>query len=507
MPSMDWGADWGTNTMEIINDVREEYGITNLNVSGSGFSKGGFAGVEIVAENIKQNPNIEPQMVFLVDDYSDVQYVPQRVFTEERMELFKQNNTVFFAFDPEWKQEGHGVERYEELTKQGLKIVRVVCDNGDHIQINKNFLQNGVYNYTSGGLLPNEGYTYQTYVYNEKTGQYEWITLDYETVSSIDNLYAFYGQNNIETTKTKEELLNLENLVLRSEDKVLEKHLNSIRTSIKSTSLLSSANMSGFGSTTKMPSQVPEVVDRFVNSTIDLLSKLASETEQFARIGESINEMNFNLERKVIEIEEFDFDEYVREDAIRKEKEEQNKEIKTTITSEVEETVENDATEEKNESSNKKNNHESTSSAPSKNHSSSNSNQTDNQPSTAPQINEPPQQEIEPSPALKEFPKYEMILSDKNKLVFEHESGYKLVLHKENDIITGVEHYYDLQTEVNAIEMYDKIKLTYQNNEYFKTAIQDGQYIKIIFKNEIYKNLSLNDINTLYSNLEGYSKI
>ena len=54
MPSMDWGADWGKNTMGIINSVREEYGITNLNVSGSGFSKGGFGGFDIVAENIIQ---------------------------------------------------------------------------------------------------------------------------------------------------------------------------------------------------------------------------------------------------------------------------------------------------------------------------------------------------------------------------------------------------------------------------------------------------------------------
>ena len=66
MTIVDWKADLGTITMNIVNEVKQEYGITSTTVTPSGFSLGGFAGYNTAAEYIRQNPDCEPQTVFLI---------------------------------------------------------------------------------------------------------------------------------------------------------------------------------------------------------------------------------------------------------------------------------------------------------------------------------------------------------------------------------------------------------------------------------------------------------
>lgn len=511
MPEMSWSANWGEKTMDIVNSVKEEYGITNNNVSSSGFSMGGFAGYVTVAENLKQNgaSNLSPQVVYYIDDYSNKTYYNYKTaLTDEAIDLFKENGTIFFAYEGDNKW--NGSDATDAYAAAGLNVIRVQCEDGGHMAIKNNFFKNQVYEYMAGGTLPQEGYKYQQYIYDEESGKWNWVDIDYESVATLENLYGYLGLESVNSLSKIEKLMNLEDLVLKSDDKVLESYLNGIRSSIKSTKMLSSSSIGGFSSTTMMPSGVPKVVTTYMSATVNLLTKLANETNQFARIGESINETNFNLERKVEEIEEpIELEEM--EEASKKDE-------TTTITivpivpEKQESTEEKESPEEqviKEETNNKEpiveddtaSNKTPTYSRPTSSNSSNGSSQNTSNPTTETKT------EIEPSEALQEFPEYANVISDDNKFVFQNDQGYKLVIHKDGNIINGVEHYYDFGSQENALNTIESIKTAYKGNEYLEQIIQDGQYIKVIFTSDVYKNYDINTIVNLYENLEGYKKI
>lgn len=292
MPSMDWGADWGKNTMGIINSVREEYGITNLNVSGSGFSKGGFGGFDIVAENIKQNKNLDPQIVFFIDDYSSTYYMANHKMTAENIKAFTENNTVFFCYDPPWKS----TDNYQAYIDAGINIVRVEPKNFDHIAINANFFRDQIYDYMAGGALPAEGYTYK--FYNRDTGQ--WEVIDYDNVSTVDKLYSFYGSSNL-----KSAIARLSNLCLYefgSDSSVIERYLSDIMSEIKSSSFLT-ANIEAFGgsSTTKVPSAIAGTVQSYFAKVSRNLESLSGLMNTIAKIDPTYQATDQKLANSVVE--------------------------------------------------------------------------------------------------------------------------------------------------------------------------------------------------------------
>ena len=100
LTTMPWSRDWGEETMNIVNEVKDQYGITNTNVSSGGFSMGGFAAYTNIAANLRQNPDADPQVGFFIDDYSAKTYnyygYKASLSDEETMNLFRENNTIFF---------------------------------------------------------------------------------------------------------------------------------------------------------------------------------------------------------------------------------------------------------------------------------------------------------------------------------------------------------------------------------------------------------------------------
>lgn len=286
MPTMDWGADWGKNTMEIINSVRAEYGITNLNVSGSGFSKGGFGGFDIVAENIRQNPDLDPQVVFFVDDYSSTYYMARNKLGNGKAELFAENNTVFFAYDPYWK----GTDKYQAYIDAGINVIRVEPANYDHVQINANFFKNGIYDYMAGEQLPADGYVYK--VYNKNTGS--WEEIEYSQIATVDKLYDFYGIDNLQTKINT--ILGLASYDIKSDNEVVAEYLNKILSCIKSSNFLTASLDSFAGSSdTNVPSQVPYCVRKHFISVAKMFTKLTSLMDTVASIDPSYQETDQNL--------------------------------------------------------------------------------------------------------------------------------------------------------------------------------------------------------------------
>lgn len=289
MPNMDWGDNWGENTMGIINSVREQYGITNLNVSGSGFSKGGFGGFDIVAENIRQNPDIDPQVVFFVDDYSSTYYMARNKLNNGKAELFAQNNTVFFAYDPYWKSP----DNYKTYIDAGINIVRVEPKDFEHIQINANFFKNGIYDYMAGGSLPADGYVYK--VYNKETGL--WEEIEYSKISTVDRLYDFYSIDTLQSKINK--LLGLTGYQIKSDSGVIEGYLNRIVGCIKNSKFLT-ASLNSFSGTsdTSVPSQVPACVRKYFINVAKVLNELTTLTDTVATIDpnyQAVDQQLFSL--------------------------------------------------------------------------------------------------------------------------------------------------------------------------------------------------------------------
>lgn len=193
-PSMNWNDDWGKNTMEIVNSVRSEYGIVNNNISGGGFSYGGDGGYRVVLENLKQQgpTNLDPQIVYLIDDYSNMTYKGYNTaLSSDDINYFKENNTLFFTY------ENKVSAATEAFAKAGLNIIKVKCDDGSHTGIRANFFRNGIYDYMAGDLLPLNGYTYQKAVVtvDPETGKQivRWENIDISSIDTKEKLYNYYG--------------------------------------------------------------------------------------------------------------------------------------------------------------------------------------------------------------------------------------------------------------------------------------------------------------------------
>ena len=150
---IDYKADMGNITMDLVNEVKQEFGVTSTNVSPSGFSLGGPVGYQIAAENIRRNPDCEPQTVFLIDAYGTYFYNPQIHLNDtETMDLFKENQTIFFAFDHSDKT----TDINTLYAKSGLNLITVKCIGQDHGKINTSFFSNGLYNYRADEKLPKD---------------------------------------------------------------------------------------------------------------------------------------------------------------------------------------------------------------------------------------------------------------------------------------------------------------------------------------------------------------
>lgn len=484
---IDYKADIGKLTMDIVNEVKDEYGVSSTIVSPSGFSLGGPVGLKVAAENIRRNPDCEPQTVFFVDGYGTYFYNPKLHLNDtDTMNLFKENNTVFFAFDhPDKKTNVNTL--YAEA---GLNFIMVKCVGQGHGEINSSFFANGLYDYRANERLPKDGYVYS--IYNKEKGA--WEEIPYEKVETLANIYELFGieyNGNIEHKYTIEEMANLEDLDVRSSDSALATLLNGIRSAIRNSSIVNKGYASsGCSSTTLMPSQVPAVVSRYYEATVNSLSKLVNETEQFAKIGESIKDMDFNLEREARELNAIDITVATYGSVS----------VGDEVTTEENSTIPSNTTVYNgdgignltlsNSSSNLLNNEDLVS-----------SNSFDNVLNIGDFSNKVDVGISDRNP-IYDFIPYEEVFSDENRLVFKCDEGYKVVIHIENDSIVGIEHYYDLNN--NEGVTLDSITEYYHENKYLDEIIHEDNYVKVIFDVDMYQGSNLNDIKSLYVNDDKY---
>lgn len=98
------------------------------------------------------------------------------------------------------------------------------------------------------------------------------------------------------------------------------------------------------------------------------------------------------------------------------------------------------------------------------------------------------------------------LYSDKTKIVFDNNGYYKMVYYYEGDKITGIKHYYDLETEEKATEKLVKDKEDLKYNITIKSITQEGRYVIYTMAESEYKDLTVEKVKTDYSYLTEVTK-
>ena len=203
MPTMGsrYDENWASNTMDIVENIQSDYGIQNGNVTTCGFSNGGWGATRTTIENIQRNPDLEPQVLFLLDDYGINTKDPvTNMLGNGGKEAFTQNDTIIFSYVSKAGayESQEKARQYDAITDSGANLIKVVCDDGSHPGIKNNFFRNGLADYTNGNAsLPVEGYKYQKAVtsVDPTTGEKKvtWEDVNVNDINTREKLYNYFG--------------------------------------------------------------------------------------------------------------------------------------------------------------------------------------------------------------------------------------------------------------------------------------------------------------------------
>lgn len=487
------------NSMNLYNHMVNTFGLNDENRMTVSFSGGTCYAINETVDMIKQNPDADPPVSIILDGYIPSDYM----LSNGTSETLKNGDAVILAFGrPGGYQYYSQYQKFARYSGVNMILFKDTSEYGwSHSGVNASFMEGGLLEYVEGrGELPDR---YEIQIFDPKVGDF--VTLDRSQVATLEDVYDLFGLEYPGSTQeykyTLEELSKLDDLELRSEDKALEQYLNSIRSAIRSSSV-SALNCGGFASSTMMPSQVPAVINRYLQSTTNYLSKLANETEQFAKIGESIKEMDFNLERVARQIDDVDIVQTIYAgDTFNKEE--------STTSNATESPVNLDAV--NSQTSNQPTNTDTTNTQGNSYQNSwqgvSPGYQYTGGGTTSNMKDDTTNNIIDDIELNDKFPDYNELITDNDKIVFESEDGYKVVIHKDADNIVGFEHYYSFNSEAEATAAMEKIKYLYQDNEYFDSITQSGRYIKVLFKSDVYEDWTMNSVEELYKDFDGFMKV
>ena len=130
----------------------------------------------------------------------------------------------------------------------------------------------------------------------------------------------------------------------------------------------------------------------------------------------------------------------------------------------------------------------------------------ENTPSEPNENNEPPRiGEDNPNYDIKnDFPKYDELISDEYREVYDSGEDYKIVIHHRGEEIIGVEHYYEFVDENTAQNKYDAIVAKYMYVDNSEKVIIDNNHIKVLFSNKMYEGQTFSEFN---KNYDQYQKV
>lgn len=507
--------------MNMIESVRKEYNITNNNLTSSGFSAGGYYGLAAASANIEAHQgNIGPQIVCMVDDFSDSMYNPESTYNKLNLDNLKDNNSIMFMLEQPCKYLGGDTGKAankaaDYYAEQGLNVIRVECkaSNGSnaHSTVKQRFFDSGFAEFSQGTTtLPDDDcFVYR--IYNKETQ--EWEEIDVNEINTLNKVYNYFGiDGNAKTGKIYEDnlkylqeildgrVINLDNIDISSDLGIVLSNVNNVFSQIRNTTIVNNGISLVEGtSAINVLSQISGVINTYYNNVITLLCNLANTLKQ-------------------IEDSAYTFDEGEKE--ITKEAETVNDDNVVSLdTSAVSAgvLVGSDLT-------NKEETNDTTDETTSKEDS-----MTDDAielPKDKPDSKDVPKTTIpvkkekyEPisseseqdtnntiSSWKEEFPEYSELYSTDDKVVFDCNNEFKVILHRNGDTITGIEYYYDFGSSENAANALFNLKSMYQDSGIENIMMKD-RYVKVIFNNNVFSNLSVNEFRNKYSNLNEIIKL
>ena len=507
--------------MDMVESVRKEYNITNNNLTSSGFSAGGYYGLAAASANIEAHQgNIGPQIVCMVDDFSDSMYNPESTYNKLNLDNLKDNNSIMFMLEQPCKYLGGDTGKAankaaDYYAEQGLNVIRVECkaSNGSnaHSTVKQRFFDSGFAEFSQGTTtLPDDDrFVYR--IYNKETQ--EWEEIDVNKINTLNKVYNYFGiDGNAKTGKIYEgnlkylqeildgRVINLDNIDISSDLGIVLSNVNNVFSQIRNTTIVNNGISLVEGtSAINVLSQISGVINTYYNNVITLLCNLANTLKQIEDSAYTFDEGEKEIAK---EAETVNGDNVVSLDASAvsagvligsdlTNKEETND--TTDETTSKEDSMTDDAIELPKDKPDSKDVPKTTIPVKKEKY--------------EPISSEPEQDTNNTVSSWKEeFPEYSELYSTDDKVVFDCNNEFKVILHRNGDTITGIEYYYDFGSSENAANALFNLKSMYQDSGIENIMMKD-RYVKVIFNNNVFNNLSVNEFRNKYSNLNEIIKL
>lgn len=496
-----------SNPIDVFENVyREVWNKSNNteNIILTGHSAGGPTALKALATMYKEgNISGSPPLVVTLDG----SFLACKL-TPEEIEILADNKVPIIAYYQLDEQTSY----YKMLGENGVNIALYRDkDCHDHATPCTNFFENkkGLYDFASGkGTLisGNNGYNVSIWsggneVYTN-AGNYNNIS----EVNTLDKVYNFFDMD-IDTYTNKIQQLkslnvgSLSNLTFAINNRELDKNLRNVIANIGSTSYAtnsSGSNISSEGSTLTL-SKVANLTKSYFSTTTDLLLNIANEMKEFTKISPVISSMEKNMEEEAIQLNNQSKIELspLASTAILNNNVGTRKEEQVTISNQISDTIKTKPIDNSMKTETKQETEKEVVKAETK--PSQQSNQNSIQYSK-------PNQELQ-SNTQEQFPEYSEVYSDETKIVYNYNDKYRIIVHKDGDKVTGIEHYYNFENANNANNALESLKLEYSSNQNVEKIIQKGQYVKVLFNEKTYGNLTIADIRNKYSGLNEIIKL
>ena len=104
------------------------------------------------------------------------------------------------------------------------------------------------------------------------------------------------------------------------------------------------------------------------------------------------------------------------------------------------------------------------------------------------------------------WPDYDTLASDEEKLVYNCDDEFKLIVHTDGDEVTGLEHMFKFANDDEALEGLEKIKQDYKEVDNVDKIILNNNLIKVIFNKLAFKDLTREDAKAMYEHLGEITK-
>lgn len=442
------------------------YSITNLMTSGNSGSGGTV--LTRTADYLTSHPELASSTVIDINDGYNM------LFNYKNYDVLKNNNVPILFVSPSKEYSSYrarGVNKFIlPFAKSGFNLISINTDDWNHQGICNYFFINGIPQYIFGTsneigsdyLIRNPNY--QAYKYNPKTDKYELIDINQIKLNTIikpENIEIFdprtylneekltFKEVSLKSSSNFDDLKDIGNVSINIPNKLVNSEqiqsnidflttaMNSIRSSISSSSFLGDIKIPSFRSINGIPGCIGAYIDKYYDYVGDLMDLLTEETEAIASLGQVMVDMDSDLAERgavlgtVKEIE--------RTPKVRNKKPIDQEDKSVNV---------------------------------------------DKEPSQRRHVS-------------KDSSKAKTI-NYNNYLQYKRNDGSLLLIKQENNQIKEVLYKYDYKSESQAKFMCDKFKEKFKDDDDISNIMYQGKNVFIVFKESLFKNMSLNEVKEKY---------